>query len=965
MTFLNTVSSALALPPDESTVFTYDVCSSSSSPTLISLILKLHTITPYNCPSLMKTLSGIWSSQCRFLVVVSKHANGMFLVTFGCEGDKGRVLEGQPWHFSQSITIFAARDSSFRLTPNNLHYVPFWVQVYGIPFMCKSHDLARFIAMEVGDLIEIDKDTIKEEIGPYMHLRILLDVNLPIRRGMNIKFIRMGREFIKWLDFKYERLPDFCFFCGKLDHTKNVADSQVIPMTTMSSGLSSPEVVIHACQMDTMSPTVADSSNMGINLFRGQPDPDVRGKGLASASDVKRPSFQPHHAVVGSSVRSQLKRARSGEREDESSVDTTNLEQAIDRVRVALGFDNESLVFILSIFNLSLMLFFTKKKFIGGNGLDWSSKCFSRAGKEVLLKAVIQAILAYAMACFRLPVKIFKGIKAAMARFWWGSTWESRKIHWKSWKFLCQSKFCGGLGFRSRAHFNQAMLAKQAWRILKNPNSHLSFLLKAHYFPQTSILTVVPGHNPSFTWRSILWGRDLLASGIIWKVGNGTWDVTKLGSYFDESMIADILEVPVSGCYGNDNLIWERESSVNLFIWWQDCSNLTVSSAGVFHCRNTLTSYAATDSHGRKHSIGVVLMECCNQVKAGISTPFSGLVPPAVAEAKAVHQAIQWPQLLHLSVDVLMTDCKSIVDKLKSFTTEEDENITIRCRSTNDLESTAASSFKADPSSPYFSPSKTKDHHHGSSGRGMGFIDDFGAGVNGLTSCTESLGFESSDERRVEEDDHHVMDSVGGEELTLTSRPWSTSTATKAKCGGIRRRSIRDRHLYQNHEVKKFPPPLSSLNQNGQPSFYLQAVRKEGRLELTEVRIHRPEILRAFRENGRLRLQFIREDDDCDDAEEEEDCNDEKVEEKEKEVVPEEVIISEEKKEEEEEKDDGDDDDDQEMKIPVSSGEGLRRSPRPRAQPEPPPISSTSTPLARVETDALCDDQVKSRVEGN
>ncbi|KAF4389956.1 hypothetical protein G4B88_003439 [Cannabis sativa] len=258
-------------------------------------------------------------------------------------------------------------------------------------------------------------------------------------------------------------------------------------------------------------------------------------------------------------------------------------------------------------------------------------------------------------------------------------------------------------------------------------------------------------------------------------------------------------------------------------------------------------------------------------------------------------------------------------------TTEEDENITIRRGSTNDLESTAASSFKADPSSPYFSPSKTKDHHHGSSGRGMGFIDDFGAGVNGLTSCTESLGFESSDERRVEEDDHHVMDSVGGEELTLTSRPWSTSTATKAKCGGIRRRSIRDRHLYQNHEVKKFPPPLSSLNQNGQPSFYLQAVRKEGRLELTEVRIHRPEILRAFRENGRLRLQFIREDDDCDDAEEEEDCNDEKVEEKEKEVVPEEVIISEEKKEEEEEKDDGDDDDDQEIKIPVSSGEGLRR----------------------------------------
>uniref|UniRef100_A0A803Q8F9 RNase H type-1 domain-containing protein n=1 Tax=Cannabis sativa TaxID=3483 RepID=A0A803Q8F9_CANSA len=68
---------------------------------------------------------------------------------------------------------------------------------------------------------------------------------------------------------------------------------------------------------------------------------------------------------------------------------------------------------------------------------------------------------------------------------------------------------------------------------------------------------------------------------------------------------------------------------------------------------------AATDSQRRKHSIGVVLLDGCNRVKAGFTTPFSGLVPLAVAEAKAVHQAIQWAQLLRLPVDVLMTDFRA------------------------------------------------------------------------------------------------------------------------------------------------------------------------------------------------------------------------------------------------------------------------------------------------------------------
>nr|XP_009769809.1 PREDICTED: uncharacterized protein LOC104220609 [Nicotiana sylvestris] len=61
---------------------------------------------------------------------------------------------------------------------------------------------------------------------------------------------------------------------------------------------------------------------------------------------------------------------------------------------------------------------------------------------------------------------------------------------------------------------------------------------------------------------------------------------------------------------------------------------------------------------------------------------------------------------------------------------------------------------------------------------------------------------------------------------------------------------------------KKFPPPLSSLNQDGKPNFFMRAVRKDGRLELTEVKIGRPETLLASGQDGQLRLRLIRDEEE-------------------------------------------------------------------------------------------------------
>ncbi|KAL5565516.1 hypothetical protein UlMin_028680 [Ulmus minor] len=77
------------------------------------------------------------------------------------------------------------------------------------------------------------------------------------------------------------------------------------------------------------------------------------------------------------------------------------------------------------------------------------------------------------------------------------------------------------MGFRDLSVFNQAMLGKQVWRLVTRPSSLAARVLKAKYYPNSSIWEADANDSSSYTWKSILWGRNLVAQGTRWRVGNG------------------------------------------------------------------------------------------------------------------------------------------------------------------------------------------------------------------------------------------------------------------------------------------------------------------------------------------------------------------------------------------------------------------------------------------------------------
>ncbi|RHN71289.1 putative reverse transcriptase zinc-binding domain-containing protein [Medicago truncatula] len=232
---------------------------------------------------------------------------------------------------------------------------------------------------------------------------------------------------------------------------------------------------------------------------------------------------------------------------------------------------------------------------------SWSSKCLSKAGREVMIKSVLQAIPSYVMSLFQLPSTLITSIERMINSFWWGHGRNTRRgINWLSWEKLSIHKIHGGLGFKDLSAFNLAMLGKQGWKFLTEPHSLVSRIFKARYFPSKSYLDATVGHNPSFVWRSILRARFIVRGGARWTIGSGAnipildaswlshgdcidgnitgshyvqdfkvqsllfdhrkgWNVPLIRQVFSDDVADRILNMPLFEQVQHDRLIWKAE----------------------------------------------------------------------------------------------------------------------------------------------------------------------------------------------------------------------------------------------------------------------------------------------------------------------------------------------------------------------------------------------------------------------
>lgn len=91
-----------------------------------------------------------------------------------------------------------------------------------------------------------------------------------------------------------------------------------------------------------------------------------------------------------------------------------------------------------------------------------------------------------------------------------------------NWDTVILPKEAGGLGIPSTRHRNCAILMNQAWRLYTSPNTLLAQVLKAKYFPHTTLFTKPACIQGSHIWKVFLIGIKYLMNRMSWIVGDGS-----------------------------------------------------------------------------------------------------------------------------------------------------------------------------------------------------------------------------------------------------------------------------------------------------------------------------------------------------------------------------------------------------------------------------------------------------------
>ncbi|KAL0416086.1 UNVERIFIED_CONTAM: hypothetical protein Slati_3440500 [Sesamum latifolium] len=148
---------------------------------------------------------------------------GRILMRFSHVIDRNRGTEGCPWSFEKNILILSEVGSTDNLMNVDLNWCEFYVYIHNLPLSKMNLGIATHISNRIGRFRDMEPDESDRAWGVSLRILVAINVNDPLKRALKIDTTGEDEHTVY---FTYERLPNFCYLCGRTGHIAKYCKSR-------------------------------------------------------------------------------------------------------------------------------------------------------------------------------------------------------------------------------------------------------------------------------------------------------------------------------------------------------------------------------------------------------------------------------------------------------------------------------------------------------------------------------------------------------------------------------------------------------------------------------------------------------------------------------------------------------------------------------------------------------------------
>ncbi|XP_060675850.1 uncharacterized protein LOC132805091 [Ziziphus jujuba] len=200
-----------------------------SERTLVGRMLTTRRFTRFK---LIETTNKSWHLATKIKVV--KVDENLFTFLLGSKEKNDCIFRNRPWSFNGAHLILKEWPANRSLKEISFDATTFSIQIHGLPPLYLHEEIAFQIGSMLGN---IQQDSISKicVVGQrFLKFRIDLSSLNPLPPGF-FQDREDGKE--RWIQFKYEKLSDFYYKCGKIDHVIGIYKFEQPATITSTNGV--------------------------------------------------------------------------------------------------------------------------------------------------------------------------------------------------------------------------------------------------------------------------------------------------------------------------------------------------------------------------------------------------------------------------------------------------------------------------------------------------------------------------------------------------------------------------------------------------------------------------------------------------------------------------------------------------------------------------------------------------------